>query len=324
MWTTIKLASVFGILLLFCAITVPTFAQPGTPISSTAAVSDQKTGSLLIYNYYTSSANPSAQNTRVSITNTNSTDGIAVHFFLVIGTSGTQSDFFICLVPNQTTTFLTSDYDPLSTGYIVAVAVASTGCPLSFNYLMGDEYVKLASGHAASFGAEAIAALYTGTLSSCGGNSATLNFDGVSYNQLPRKLMVDKIRSPANNNSMLLVVNRIGGNLVSGTASAIGTVNGELCDDLGAAHNFSFTHSQTQLIQTLSDSFLLTTPAFSSVIPTGHTGWMSFAADTDAALLGVAINFNMTSSATRGGHNLRTLSLATLSSIVIPVFIPVC
>ena len=323
MWTTIKLASVFGLLL--CTLTVTTIAQPGTAISPAAAVSDQKLGSVLIYNYYTSSGlNPATKNTRVSITNTNATDGVAVHFFLVDGTAGAQSDFFICLVPNQTTSFLTSNIDPGTTGYIVAVAVTPTGCPLSFNYLMGDEYVKLDSGHAAGFGAEAIAALYTGTLGSCGGTSvsATLNFDGVSYNQLPRRLMVDKIRSPADNNSMLLIVNRIGGSLM-GSMNPIGTVNGELCDDLGTAHPFSFTHNQTQLVTTLSDSFLLTSPIFSSVIPTGRTGWMSFSANTtDAALLGVAINFNMNSSAARGGHNLRPLSLATSSSLVIPVFVP--
>jgi hypothetical protein len=325
MWTKIKSVSVLVIGFMLCAWTATTIAQPGTPISPTAALSDQKQGSVLIYNYYTSSgSNPAAKNTRVSITNTNPTEGVAVHFFLVDGTAGTQSDFFICLVPNQTTWFLTSNYDPGSTGYIVAVAVAPTGCPRSFNYLLGDEYVKIDSGHATSFGAEAIAALYTGTLGSCGGASATLSFDGISYNQLPRRLMVDKIRSPANGNSMLLIVNRIGGNLTSGPSSTIGTVNGELCDDLGAAHNFSFTHNQTQLVATLSDSFLLTTPVFSSVIPTGRTGWMSFAADTEAALFGVAINFNTTSSATRGGYNLRTLSLATSSSVVIPIFVPIC
>ena len=325
---SIKSVAVLVISLMLCAWTATTVAQPGTAIPSAAAVSDQKLGSVLIYNYYTSSiSNPATKNTRVSITNTNATDGVAVHFFLVDGTSGSQSDIFICLVPNQTTSFLASDVDPGSTGYIVAVAVAPTGCPLSFNYLIGDEYVKLDSGHAASFGAEAIAALYTGTLGSCGGtsSSATLNFDGASYNQLPRRLMVDKIRSPADNNSMLLIVNRIGGSLTAGTASAIGTVNGELCDDLGTAHPFNFTHNQTQLVATLSDSFLLTSPVFSSVLPTGRTGWMSFAADTtDAALLGVAINFNTTPSATRGGHNLRALSLTTTTSLVIPIFVPSC
>lgn len=324
MWTTIKLASLFGLLL--CTLTVTAIAQPGTPISAAAAVSDQKLGSILVYNYYTSSAtNSPAKNTRVSMTNTNGTESVFVHFFLVDGVAGTQADFFLCFAPNQTKSFLTSDNDPGKTGYIVAVAVTPAGCPQSFNYLMGDAYVKLPSGHAASFGAEAIAALYTGTLPSCGSASATLNFDGVSYNQLPRQLMVEKIRSPADNNSMLLVVNRIGGDFVSGPISAVGPVNGELCDDAGTAYPFSFTHSQTQLVTMLTDSFLVTTPVFSSVIPTGRTGWMSFAADTtDAALFGVAINFNTIPSATRGGHNLRALSLTTTTSIVIPISTPDC
>lgn len=324
MWATIKLLSM--LVMLLCTLTITAIAQPGTPIPSAAAVSDQKLGSVLIFNFYTSSPlNPTTRNTRLSITNTNPTDGVAVHFFLVDGASNSQSDFFTCLLANQTNSFQAGDYDPGTTGYIIAIAVSPTGCPMSFNYLMGDEYVKFDAGHAVSFGAEAIAALYTGTLPGCGGASATLNFDGVSYNQLPRRLMVDQVRSPADNNSMLLIVNRIGGNFLSSQVSTLGTINGELCDDLGSAHNFSFTHNQSQLVSSLSDSFPVTSPLFSSLIPTGRVGWMSFAADaTDAALLGVAINFNPALLVKRGGHNLRALSLTTTTSLVIPIFIPSC
>ena len=43
--------------------------------------------------------------------------------------------------------------------YIVAVASnLVTGCPVDFNYLIGDAYVKLSSGHAANLAAEGFAA----------------------------------------------------------------------------------------------------------------------------------------------------------------------
>ena len=51
---------------------------------------------------------------------------------------------------NQTISFLASDFDPGTTGYIVAIASdTSTGCPINFNFLIGDEFVKAASGFAA-------------------------------------------------------------------------------------------------------------------------------------------------------------------------------
>lgn len=324
MWTTIRSLVLGGLFGLWGAI--PLLAQPGNPIAATSAVSDQKLGSILIFNYYTSSTvNASRVNTRVSLTNTHTTENVEVHLFLVSGANSTQTDFFVCLSPNQTNAFLASDIDPGTTGYIVAVAVGATGCPISFNYLIGDEYVKLGSGHAASFGAEAIAALYTGTLPGCGGQTATLNFDGVSYNALPRQLMMEKIRSSADNNSMLLVVNRIGGNLNAGPISTLGTVTGDLFNEAGTAHSFSFTRSQIQFVSLVTDSFPLTTPLFSSVIPATQTGWMRLAASTDSALFGVAINLHTGSApAAAGGHHLRVLSLTTAASLVMPIYPPNC
>jgi hypothetical protein len=35
-------------------------------------------------------------------------------------------------------------------GYLIAVAIDETGCPISFNWLAGGAYVRLASGHLAN------------------------------------------------------------------------------------------------------------------------------------------------------------------------------
>ncbi len=82
-----------------------------------------------------------------------------MHVFFVEGTSCGVADTFICLTRNQTASFTTSDADPGTRGYIVAVAVNFRGQPINFNFLIGDEYVKYASGHAANLGAEAVAAV---------------------------------------------------------------------------------------------------------------------------------------------------------------------
>ncbi|MBK8316609.1 MAG: hypothetical protein IPL01_22390 [Acidobacteria bacterium] len=164
--------------------------------------SDQKAGSVLFYNIYSSdAANYNAQNTRISITNTHPVLRATVHLFFVDGVSCTAADQYLCLTPNQTYTFLASDIDPGTTGYLVAVAVDDRGCPIDFNYLIGDEYIKLNSGHAANLGAEAISAL-AGGLPLCDLNSttATLNFDGVSYNGVPRVLAVDNIPAKGDSN----------------------------------------------------------------------------------------------------------------------------
>ncbi|MDQ3009490.1 MAG: ExeM/NucH family extracellular endonuclease, partial [Acidobacteriota bacterium] len=65
---------------------------PGTLPAATSPVSDQKAGSVLIYNVYTSSTNPIRQNTRISLTNINQTLPAFVHLFFVDGTSCSVAD----------------------------------------------------------------------------------------------------------------------------------------------------------------------------------------------------------------------------------------
>src|SRR5262249_43517171 len=128
-----------------------------------------------------------------------------------------------------------SDVDPGVTGYIVAVASDSfTGCPVSFNFLIGDEYVKFATGHFANLGAEAFAALFNGTIPGCDANSttATLAFNGLAdgYNRAPRVLALENFASRADGNDTLLIINRLGGNLATG-AAVIGALFGIVYDD---------------------------------------------------------------------------------------------
>src|SRR5262245_37243078 len=173
-------------------------ADPGLLYPPTSEVSDQKAGSVLFYNFYTSgAAGGNAQNSRINITNTSTTSAAFVHLFFVDGASCSVADSFICLTANQTASFLASDVDPGVSGYIVAVASDGlAGCPVAFNFLIGDEYVKLSTGHQANLGAEAFAALYNGVLPGCDFNStsASLNFNGVvglGYNRAPRVLALD-------------------------------------------------------------------------------------------------------------------------------------
>ncbi len=303
---------------------------PGTLLADTGEVSDQRAGSVLVYNLYSSSiAAPSTQNTRISLTNTNPGLPIAVHLFFVDGATCSIADSLVCLTPNQTATFLASDIDPGTTGYIVAVASdLVTGCPVDFNYLIGDEYVKLSSGHAANLAAESFAAR-AGGLPACNGLSVTalLSFDGTSYNRAPRVLAASNIPSRADGNDTLIVLNRFGGSLAAG-AGTLGSLFGILYDDAENPLSFTFTAGVCQFRSSLSSNFPRVAPRFENFIPAGRSGWAKFYSQSDIALLGAQINFNANAgtaaNAFNQGHNLHKLTLTSAAVLTIPIFPPNC
>lgn len=223
---------------------------------------------------------------------------------------------------------MVSDLDPGTSGYLVAVAVDARGCPTNFNYLIGDEYVKFASGHAANLRAEAFAA-QAGGLPVCDGNSVTaqLNFDGAAYDRLPAVLALSNVVSRADGNDTLLIVNRIGGNLGIG-ASTLGALFGILYDDAENALSFSVA-GNCQLRNSISNNFPRTTPRFETFIPAGRTGWLKIFNQTGSiGITGAAINFNANAASSAGAfnqsHNLHALTLNATNSYTIPVFPPSC
>ena len=70
-----------------------------------------------------------------------------------------------------------------------------------------------------------------------------LAFNNISYNALPRVLAADNIPDRASGNDTLLVINRIGGNLLVG-ASPIGSIFGLLYNEAEQSHSFSFNTGQ--------------------------------------------------------------------------------
>ncbi len=309
---------------------VPPGTTPGKAYKALSEVSDQKEGSILFYPIYTSDAtNPNAQNSRISITNTSQTEKVTIHLFGVDGASCGILDSFICLTPNQTSSFLASDYDPGNTGYMVAVAVEdNTGLPRAFNELIGDSYVKFSSGHQANLPAESIAAsmMFPAGIDTTA-TIATLRFDGMNYNRLPRILAADSIGSPADGNSTMMIIDRIGGNMATSGAT-IGNLTGLLFDDTEVSFSFTANLALCQYRTILSNTFPRTPSTFTRVLPAGRTGWMKFWTFEDRALFGATINFNPNTSASSGafnqGHNLHHLTLTPTTTIVIPVYIPAC
>jgi hypothetical protein len=305
---------------------------PGLPIPTAAPSSDQKAGSVLVYPIYTSSVGQNGQNSRISITNINQNLKAYLHLYFVADNCAV-SDAFLCLTPNQTTTFLASDMDPGTTGYLVAMAVdATTGCPVNFNFLIGDEYVKFSSGHAANLGAEAIPAIagsntWSSAFCAATSNAVAVRFDGVTYAQLPTTVAVDNVGSRADGNDTMLILNGFGGDLRTGP-NTLGAVFGVLYDDSEAAYSFSIAAAACQYRTSLNNNTPRTTPRFDQVLPAGRSGWLRMWHRFGAPLLGATITFNSNASASSSafnqGHNLHKLTTTDTGVITVPVFPPTC
>ena len=293
--------------------------DPGTAFPATSEASDQKAGSLLYDNVYTSDAtNPSNADTRINITNTSAFSAIAVHLFFINSADCRAADSFICLTENQTANFQTSDLDPGTTGFIVAVATTVDGFPVRFNFLIGDEYVKFATGHRANLGAVAFSKLNDAVLLVPPDNVlAQLNLDGVMYNRAPRVVAVDNIPSRADGNDTLLILNAVGGDL-STSSTILGNLFGILYDDAETPLSFS-SSANCQLRQSINNNFPRTAPRVETHIPSGRSGWMRINSSSGSAIVGSVINRGMGDTAFSGGHNLHHLTLTT-AALRIPIF----
>jgi len=322
MQTSRKLSHALLALFALVMMSASAFAQ-GTPVPADSAVSDQKAGSVLYYNYYTSdAANPGTRNTRINITNTSTTSTTVVHFFFVDRSNCTAADNFLCLTENQTATFTMADNDPGITGFLVAVATNDSGCPIPFNFLIGDEYVKTAAVRA-NFGAEAFAALFDTAVCGDADGNAVLVFDGLAaigsahYNQAPRVLALDNFASPADGNETRLIINRVGGNLGTGSVPSIGGIFLIVYDDIENPFSIQTPGNNCQVEINLST--VRSSPPLSSIVPAGRSGWVRIRANNPVAILGVSLNA-AGETGFSGGHNLHKLTLTDTTSVTIPVF----
>jgi hypothetical protein len=344
-------------IVLFCAVvavsasaqTVPVI--PGMPGRADFAfeglgVSENKLGSVLFFNYYTSDATNTQINTRISVTNANPTRDIVVHVFFIDSLTCNIADAFICLTRNQTASFVASDLDPNVTGYIIVVAVDAEGRPVGFNFLAGDELVVTPTAH--RFGLAAVAAArrdgnYASPLNS-DGLTSTMFFNGQQYDFLPFTMVLDSFPSQVpglgapSADTRLYVYSPLP-ELLTGGAAFSGALFFIIHDD--AENNFSgslplncFLTSDKQRITSIR-----TAPNINNIVPSGRTGWASFYAIGNRTIVcnvfGDTVSLTnvplMGATATRvgqftGGHNLR--SATTFSepgySITVPVFTPPC
>jgi len=275
------------------------------------ALSDMKPGSVLFFNRYTSNpSSPQQNDTQINITNTSQNAFASIHLFLIDGATCSVADSFIGLTPNQTASFLVSDFDPGVTGYMVAVAV--DGGPTQFNHLIGDEYIREADGRQANLAAVAIAKRSYGSVESDNG-VATLNFDGKEYDQLPNSVALSSFNSQVTDNTEVFLYTP-SPNLSTGEAPGTTTVFTLVYDDV--ENVFSTTTRFTCYGAFRLSSLRVAAGSLNRIVPAGRTGWIRFNG-SGRPLLGASIQRGPVF---MGGHNLHALTLLSNYSISIPSF----
>ncbi len=307
------------LVLLLCVCGQPASAQA----PSAGFGSDQRPGSVLFYNIYTSSSyNTTASDTLIAVTNTSETKDIHIHFYFVDSYSCQVADSFVYLTKNQTTRFLASDVDPDVKGYIIAVAVDPNGNPIQHNFLTGSLKVKQTLGpttgstHSFQMGAIAFAKLNAQIAPpSADGVTANLVFDGgasdASYEQLPGELAIDNFESPATADTRMIIFSPRSD--LFGAGESGGRLFILYYDEL--ENSFSAMVGMNCWLQ----GRLTMVRNLPLHITAGQTGWakiVGYRNDARIPLLGSVIRAAEFS----GGHNMHHLNPFASFTMTIPVF----
>jgi hypothetical protein len=305
-FTTLRLVCALALL---TTASVAGLAQLPTPVNS--VMSDIKPGSVLFYPKYSSNpSSPQTGDTQINITNVSQTLSVSIHLFLVDGSTCSVADSFIGLTPNQTASFLMSDFDPGITGYIVALA--SDGGPSQHNFLIGSEYLREVDGRTAFLPAYSVAKISGDPVPLDAEGNALLNFNGTEYEKLPSSLGLSAFNSQTTDNTQVSILSP-GADLFSGSVPSSNSLFTLVYDDAEKAFS---TSVRVICFNTFNLTSLRVTGGLNIVIPAGRTGWVRFSTNA-RPILGCMTNrgpvFN-------GGHNLHILGLLSSYTIKVPNF----
>jgi hypothetical protein len=291
-------------------------------VSAATIVGDQKPGSVLFFNRYTSSASNSArENSTVNLTNTSPTGSVFIRLFLVNSATCQTQEIDLCLAAQQTISFQMSDLDPGVKGYAVAVATNQAGEPIQFNWLTGNVIVKqpaanIGGSFTAVLSAIAIAKRKDGAVAATAGNEAEMIFDDVNYDRLPAQIAYDGVPSQSNAaNATTVSLYRPIPNLGAGAANAVVQITGWGKNDQNQVSASSGNVSVACYSDFAVSALRLTPTPVSQLLPSGSTAWFAASAGDLLPLLGAQLN----SGEFNGGGNARALSFSAEYRIRIPI-----
>ena len=294
-------------------------------VSAASLIGDQKPGSVLFFNRYTSSAsNPTRDNSTLNITNTSPTTSAFVRLFLVSGTTCQPTEIQLCLAAQETVSLLMSDLDPGVRGYAMAVATNSQGQPIQFNWLTGNVVVRqtasnVSGAYSSLLGAVALAKRKDGTIANVNG-LAEMIFDDVNYDRLPGQVAFDSVPSQVGASNLTLVsLYRPLTDLTSIPSAAV-QITGWSKNNSGVVATSAGNLTSTCYSDVLMSTFRLQPTVINQFIPSGATGWFAASSVDLLPLMGSQFNtgeFN-------GGNNARPLAFSAEYKIRIPVAVVTC
>jgi len=275
--------------------------------------SDLKPGSVLFFNRYTSSPLSSTLgDTQINITNFHQSRAVNLHFFFVDGSSCSVADSGTSLAANQTATFMMSESDPGTYGYIIVVASNDTGgLPFQFNYLAGTAYVRESDGRQGTLQAISIGKLSLGDITPDPTDGKyKLKFNGTDYEKFPYVAAISSVESQTTSTGYLYIYSP-STNLYYGETTTV-NVSTLLFDDSSVSTSSSFTltcYRQDSLSTLFSRS-----GGINRRIPAGRTGWIRMSGG-GGPILGSVIFRNALFG---GGYNLHAISLYGSHEIILP------
>jgi hypothetical protein len=297
-------------------------AQAALPPADIAA-SDQKAGSVLVFPYFTSTAD-GGNDTNITISHVGNQSATApawasysyVHIYFVDGSSCSQADALLVLTPNGSISFNASEWDPGVTGYIIAVAVN----PATFVKVGPDARPGSIRGN---YGAEAFRKKTPGDADVDNG-AAVISFGG-AYDRLPNTFVAE-IKSPLDVPGQQIIVASVAGDLAAGRLPAItqsGT--GYLTNADERVLSFgSFLPIGCLLRATVTEASPRVPGGVSALLPRGYYGTVKFAVRAaDAGVSGVGgVGLVITPVNASGYHGIRTLHKLrdTGATLRVPVF----
>lgn len=319
MQTSYKLTRLFWIILLITGIAVSASAQTSFPAPG---VSDQQTGWMLVYPYYTSNSLVANEDTWITISNVSATNTAAVHMFFLDGASCAQADLFICLTPNASQQFKASEIDPSNSGYLIAYVVAQTGPNAGLpdtaaNLLIGNAFLNIPSRAVqGNYGAEAFN-------STSRPAQAVLNPGGFTTDITffaPNRFAVE-LQSPLNVRNQTIVMAGLSGDISQGLTGAGQVGIGQLYN--GNERPFGsfsgFIPNGCLSLATINTASPRIPIGIMNVIPSGQVGTMKFGTTASVGLL-------LTGQGPSGRAGVRSLHKIGVAQTVItaPVFAPSC
>ncbi|MEP7340633.1 MAG: hypothetical protein ABI977_23075 [Acidobacteriota bacterium] len=295
-------------------------------VSAAMLAGDQKPGSVLFFNRYTSNAsNSTREDTTFNLTNTHPATAAYVRLFLVSATTCQTTELQLCLAAQQTVSFLMSDVDPGTKGYVIAVATNLQGEPIQFNWLTGNVIVKQPGGnitgsYASLMNAVAVAKRKDGNVPNTNG-LAEMVFDDTNYDRLPAQIAFDGVPSQSGgSNATLLSFYRPITDLSGSVPNASVQVTGWGKNNQGQVISSTGNVSSACYSDIAMGTFRLQPTPISQLLPSGATAWFAASSNDLLPLLGTQFN----SGEYNSGANARPLSFSAEYKIRIPVSAVTC